>query len=438
MEKNLYFRWFLDFASIYPAAVLCFAPVLKLMKKPIRTLLICFIGITFVCLGSAALCMRFSLSSNGLLLPITNLSFVLYFILLRKQISLPKAAFLFLMATLLTAVSVLLSFIFNARRETENPAIVCLASTSAIALTVEMIICIVYSVFFSKYIRWLILELDSKSVWRSVWMIPAVFTIFYIFVMPIDPSTVLINRLPKISVLAVLASLSLYFMFMYLFYRIAKECKINIALINENQLLAYEAKRYEELQERMEKTRRQRHDFRQHLRVISGLTASGKLEELKKYLAQYDMQLEDEGMPICANAAMDAIIGYYRMELQGSDINAHWRIELPEKLPLSESDLCVVMGNLLENAVRCVRSEKAGNRSITVYCRMVTPAILGIVIENTYDGKLDCRNGVFYSTSHDGRGTGLLSVETIAKKYNGDFKVETENGVFRANVLLNV
>ena len=172
--------------------------------------------------------------------------------------------------------------------------------------------------------------------------------------------------------------------------------------------------------------------------MISGLTASGKLEELKKYLAQYDMQLEDEGMPICANAAMDAIIGYYRMELQGSDINAHWRIELPEKLPLSESDLCVVMGNLLENAVRCVRSEKAGNRSITVYCRMVTPAILGIVIENTYDGKLDCRNGVFYSTSHDGRGTGLLSVETIAKKYNGDFKVETENGVFRANVLLNV
>ena len=166
MEKNLYLRWFLDFASIYPAAVLCFAPVLKLMKKPIRTILICFIGITFVCLGSAALCMRFSLSSNGLLLPITNLSFVLYFILLRKQISLPKAAFLFLMATLLTAVSVLLSFIFNARRETENPEIVCLASTSAIALTVEMIICIVYSVFFSKYIRWLILELDSKSVWR--------------------------------------------------------------------------------------------------------------------------------------------------------------------------------------------------------------------------------------------------------------------------------
>ena len=53
MEKNLYLRWFLDFASIYPAAVLCFAPVLKLMKKPIRTILICFIGITFVCLGSA-------------------------------------------------------------------------------------------------------------------------------------------------------------------------------------------------------------------------------------------------------------------------------------------------------------------------------------------------------------------------------------------------
>ena len=191
MEKNLYLRWFLDFASIYPAAIFCFAPVLKLMKKPIRTLLVCLIGITVVCLSAAALCMRFSLLSNGLLLPIAILSFVLYFILLRKQIPLPKAAFLFFMAMLLTAVSVLLSFIFNARKETENMETVCLASTSAIALMVEIIICIVYSAFFSKYIRWLILELDSKSVWRSGWMIPAVFTIFYIFVMPIDPSTVL-------------------------------------------------------------------------------------------------------------------------------------------------------------------------------------------------------------------------------------------------------
>ena len=95
MEKNLYLRWFLDFASIYPAAVLCFAPVLKLMKKPIRTLLICFIGITFVCLGSAALCMRFSLSSNGLLLPITNLSFVLYFIRFGSKFLFQKQPFYF-------------------------------------------------------------------------------------------------------------------------------------------------------------------------------------------------------------------------------------------------------------------------------------------------------------------------------------------------------
>ena len=37
-----------------------------------------------------------------------------------------------------------------------------------------------------------------------------------------------------------------------------------------------------------------------------------------------------------------------------------------------------------------------------------------------------------------GFGTGLLSVETVAKKYHGQMTVETENGVFRVNVLLNL
>ena len=61
-----------------------------------------------------------------------------------------------------------------------------------------------------------------------------------------------------------------------------------------------------------------------------------------------------------------------------------------------------------------------------------------IIVENTYGGKLDCRNGVFYSTSHEGKGTGLVSVETVVKKYNGELKIETENGVFKVNVLMNV
>lgn len=61
-----------------------------------------------------------------------------------------------------------------------------------------------------------------------------------------------------------------------------------------------------------------------------------------------------------------------------------------------------------------------------------------MVVENRYDGQLSRREGKLLSTSHPGFGTGLLSVETVAKKYHGQMTVETENGVFRVNVLLNL
>lgn len=439
MEKNIYLRYFLDFSSIYPAAILCFAPVFNLMKKPIQTISSCFGIITLICLIASEICTKFTLKSNILFLPTILFFLFMYCTLLKNKISSQKLTFIFFIATLLSAVSVLLSLIFNARKETnDNQEIVCLASTSLISIIIATIICIVYCLFFSKYIKWLVLEFENESVWRFIWIVPAIFTVFYIYVKPIDTSTVLINRMPIISVMSIIASLTMFFIFIYMFYCVAKEFQENLKLIRQNQIFSYESRRYEELRENMEKTRHQRHDFRQHLRVISGLTSSGKLDELKSYLDQYDVLLENESITLCANAAIDAIAGYYRLESKNSGIDTQWHIELPEKLSFSESDLCIVLGNLLENAVRCSRSAKRENRKMTVICRMVTPAMLGIIVENTYGGKLDCRNGVFYSTSHEGKGTGLVSVETVVKKYNGELKIETENGVFKVNVLMNV
>lgn len=69
---------------------------------------------------------------------------------------------------------------------------------------------------------------------------------------------------------------------------------------------------------------------------------------------------------------------------------------------------------------------------------MLSPAMLGLVVENQYDGKLHYEGKQLQSTSHEGEGLGLRSVEMVAKKYQGQMTVETENHLFRVNVLLNV
>ena len=228
------------------------------------------------------------------------------------------------------------------------------------------------------------------------------------------------------------------FLLLYEMYRVAREFTRNARLDRENQLLAMESRRYMELQTYLDNTRRLRHDFRQHLHVIAGLTETGQLEELKSYLHQYESELSEHRPSLCANAAVDALAGHYDSDARQKGIPVEWKLELPKRLPLPEADLCTLLGNLLENAVFASQKLPPDERQVRVMARMLSPAMLGIVVENRYDGVLKKQKGILHSTKHEGQGIGLVSIHTTVQKYHGNLTVETENNVFRANVLLNL
>ena len=119
-------------------------------------------------------------------------------------------------------------------------------------------------------------------------------------------------------------------------------------------------------------------------------------------------------------------------------IPVEWKLELPRFLPLPEADLCTILGNLLENALHASQKLPPEERQVKVLARMLSPAIMGLMVENRYDGVLKKQGGVLHSTKHDGQGIGLVSVETAVHRYHGNLTVETGGSVFRANVLLNL
>lgn len=75
---------------------------------------------------------------------------------------------------------------------------------------------------------------------------------------------------------------------------------------------------------------------------------------------------------------------------------------------------------------------------VKVMARMLSPAMLGLLVENRYDGVLKRQQGTLHSTKHDGMGIGLVSIQTAVSRYGGSMTVETENGLFRVNILLNL
>ena len=77
-------------------------------------------------------------------------------------------------------------------------------------------------------------------------------------------------------------------------------------------------------------------------------------------------------------------------------------------------------------------------RRAQVMAQMLSPAMLGLVVENRYDGMLKKQQGILRSTKHEGTGIVLVSAETVVHKYNGNLHLETEEQIFRVNVLLNL
>ena len=438
MDTALFGRYFLEFALLYPGVYLCLAPLRNHIKSPLRTYCLAVISTTAVAVAGALLCCLLGCSSNFFLLPIMIITFWLLRWRVAPDVSILQTVFIFCVDEVMLAVCTLLAVILNARAELDNSDPVFLVSTSVVCLTLALLLCTIFTFTAVRWSAWLLEEYHGEAFWESAWPLPALYAVFLVFCMPQNTAIILMKRLQIISVLAVSISLLGVFLLLYEMYRVAREFSHSVQLDRENQLLAMESRRYTELRTYMDQTRSLRHNFRQHLHVIAGLTESGQLDELKSYLRQYETELSDKRPTLCANAAVDALASHYDQEAQQQNVPVEWNLELPRVLALPEADFCMILGNLLENAIHASRRLPPEQRQVTVRAQMITPAMLGIQVENRYDGVLKQQDGILHSTKHSGQGIGLVSIETAVHKYNGSLTVETDSNIFRVNALLNL
>ena len=433
----LFARYAAKLAICCPFALLCYLPLSGFLRLPLKKLAAFgALGVTaFVGIGALACC-RFQLSVNALLFP----ALLLFLLLYLKSVALPpsKALFVFFTATMLASFSATLSCYLCAPLELHNDQPVFTLPSGLIGLALTFAVLLVFSLLFRRKIHWMLCNVSFSAIWRALFVAPLFLTGLFIWMTPIYPAVVLTGRVREISIVLLISFLSLLFWFYYFVYLTTRKMSEAAELHAQNQLLSMENTRYRELREHMDATRQLRHDFRQHLHVIAGLSEAKKYDKLNDYLAEYEGRLASPHTMLCANAALDAIAGHYQRIAETQNTRIFWRLDLPERLPLDEVDLCMMLGNLLENALDASRKLTPDQRQIRVMVRMLSPAMLGIVVENRYDGVLKKQSGILHSTKHEGIGIGLVSIETAVRKYNGDLTVETKNNVFRANVLLNL
>ena len=119
-----------------------------------------------------------------------------------------------------------------------------------------------------------------------------------------------------------------------------------------------------------------------------------------------------------------------------TDVDAH----VPSKMKITDPELCVLLGNLLDNAIEaCGRLPKAEDRFIKIYMDTLQNRFY-ISILNSMDGQAKKHGNIFRSTKPAGEfhGFGLQRVDRIVRKYDGFLDRQSEEGVFATEILLPI
>lgn len=201
---------------------------------------------------------------------------------------------------------------------------------------------------------------------------------------------------------------------------------------------------YQMMEQQYSQAERLRHDLKNHVLALRGLWEERAWDKLGDYLkrmedsAQFGANEEATG-----NRAVDALLFQKRKMAEDRQIVWECDVQIPKRCRISEFDLCVLFGNILDNAVEaCMRLQQgereAGRRPfINVQARTVKKCFL-LEVRNSMREAEKQGNRFVEKENLQGHGIGLLNVGDVVRGYDGVMNTEIQNGVFDISVLLPI
>ena len=194
---------------------------------------------------------------------------------------------------------------------------------------------------------------------------------------------------------------------------------------------------YAEVENMYRQMRGWRHDYRSHIQVMKAHAAQGNWQAVAAYLDQLETDLAAVDTVVkTGNPMADAILNSKISLARSKGIPVRADASVPVKLNISELDLCVILGNLFDNAIEASLALPEEERLIRVYMDMKGTQLYISCTNFTAAGKRQKTGGLFRSTKGEGHGFGLGRVRSTVKRLGGYLSVNSEEGAFTAEILL--
>lgn len=225
--------------------------------------------------------------------------------------------------------------------------------------------------------------------------------------------------------------------------------KLYISLSNEIEIKRYNAvyeqqidlydRHMREKERTMHEFRKSRHDMKQKMFVLLELVKSKNYDQsinyIEKMIGESDYSIL--GVVKTGNDIIDSLLNYKYSYAKEKGIKFLLDVNIPLVLPFRGTDLCIIIGNALDNAIEA--TEKVINNKFVNFYMKYEKSVLIIVISNSYIGKLKRnKEGSLETQKQDvcNHGIGLRSIKKTIEKYHGEMIYEIEANIFVLNIIM--
>lgn len=195
-------------------------------------------------------------------------------------------------------------------------------------------------------------------------------------------------------------------------------------------------KQMRETEDMYRQVRGWRHDYRNHIQNMKILLSQHNYEELDAYMNELAKDLVTVDTVVkTGNVMADAVLNTKLSVARQLQIRVSVKVGIPDTIPMTDVELCAVLGNLLDNATESCERLPEEERFIRVY--------IGVLKEQFYmsvqnaAGEIKRTGEGYLSVKRGGRnyGYGIFRIDRIAQKYGGFVNRQNEQGVFATELM---
>lgn len=181
-----------------------------------------------------------------------------------------------------------------------------------------------------------------------------------------------------------------------------------------------------------------KHDFHHHLQTLRGQLEAGEYDRALRYIDELDDDLQHvDTLLKTGNISADAILSAKLSQAKNRNIQVTVKAQIPDRLAVSDVELGIILGNLLDNAIESCEKVAEPERFIRIYCKMKGKMLYFSMI-NAAGEKQKKHSSLFLTGKRGLHGFGLKRVENIIESHGGWCKYNSEDGAFTSEFLVPV